>query len=302
MYKKWSKKEIKYLKELYVIKGLSQTEICPFFNKIYDRTCESIWIKIKRLKLFHTKEQTRLIKSRLNSGYKNGMFGKTSMMKGLTKDNSVLMRDKSVKLSKTRKKMYKEGRLPDMGGTKNPMFGKKPWCFGLTKETNESLKSIGEKSSINAKNRWNNKTEEEKKKTIVRLNAAMIQTRKPTKIEITMKSFLDENGIKTKKNYTINNFLVDFYLIDYNFVIECDGDYWHANPKFFNYNKLTNPQIKNIERDNRKNKMLLKENIPFLRFWEYDINRNFESIKNIIIETLSNKKVGISPDFKADHG
>jgi very-short-patch-repair endonuclease len=286
MYKKWNEEEIEYLKELYVIKGLSQIEICPFFNKIYNRTCDSIWIKIKRLKLFHTKDQTRLIKSRLNSGDKNGMFGKTSAMKGLTKDNSVLMRNKSDKLSKTRKKMYKEGRLPDMSGTKNPMFGKKPWCFGLTKETNESLKSIGKKSSINAKNRWNNKTEDEKKEAIKQLNNAMIQTKKPTKIEVAMKSFLDENEIKNKKNYTINNFLVDFYLTDYNFVIECDGDYWHANPKFFSNKTLTVPQLKNIERDKRKNEMLLNENIPFLRFWECDINKDFKSVKNKILTSI----------------
>jgi len=286
MKKKWSSCEIKYLKKLYEINGLSCVEIYPLFIKKYNRTNTSIKIKIKKLKLCHTKKQISEIKSRLNAKEKNGMFGKVSPMKGLTKKNSEMMRNKSIKLSKTRIELYKKKLLPDISGNKNPMYGKKSWNNGLNKYTNESLKILGEKSSLYQKNKWNLMTDEEKKKKIKLLNCAMIQTKKPTKIEIKMKNFLDEYKIRYEKSHTINNFLVDFYLFDYNFVIECDGDYWHANPKFYTGKQLTNPQIKNIERDIRKNKMLINENIPFLRFWEDDINKNFDSIKNQILSQL----------------
>lgn len=287
MSKKWSKEEINHIEELYKIKGLSLSEICPFFIEKYGRTCDSIWIKIKRLKLSHSKEETKQIKSRLNSGDKNGMFGKESPMKGLTKENSKIIKNKSIKLSNTRKKLYKDGLLPNLSGKNNPMFGKLPWNIGLTKENNNSLKIAGEKSSIIRKNEWKNKTEDEKTIIIKCLNDAMIQSNKPTKIEIKIKNFLGEINICNIKNKTINNFLCDFYLPDYNFVIECDGDYWHANPLFYSNKKLTNPQIKNIERDIRKNTMLNNNKIPFLRFWEYDINKNFDFVKSEIKNKLN---------------
>lgn len=288
MSKKWSTEEINHIIELYKIKGLSLSEICPFFNEKYGRTCDSISIKIKRLKLSHSKEETKQIKSRLNSGDKNGMFGKVSPLKGLTKENSNIIKDASIKLSNTRKKLYRDGLLPNLSGENNPMFGKLPWNIGLTKENNLSLKIAGEKTSIIRKNEWNNKTDNEKKIIIKRLNNAMIQTKTPTKIEIKIKNFLDEMNIFNIKNKTINNFLCDFYLPDYNFVIECDGDYWHANPMFYSNKKLTNPQIKNIERDIRKNNMFNDEKIPFIRFWEHDINKNFDFVKNKILIELKN--------------
>lgn len=288
MKKIWSDEEIILLKDLYEKKGLSKIEICPFFCEKYERSCESIWIKIKRLKLRHTKEQTRNIKSRLNSGDKNSMFGKNSPMKGLTKENSDLMKNKSIKLSNTRKQMFINGELPNLSGKNNPMFGKTPWNVGLTKENCLSLKLMGEKVSITQKIKWKNKTEDDKNLIIKRLNSAMIQSKTPTKIELKIKFFLDEIQINYVTNKKINNFLCDFYLPDYDFVIECDGDYWHVNPLFFSDKILTKSQIKNIDRDKRKNIMLNENKIPFLRFWEHDINKNFNNVKNKILFELEN--------------
>jgi very-short-patch-repair endonuclease len=182
--------------------------------------------------------------------------------------------------------MFKEGLLPDVSGSKNPMFGKRSWNYGLTKENNFSLKNSGEKISKNKKEEWMNKTPEEKQKVIDRLNNSMIQTKKPTKIEIKMMEFLKTEKIKFIQNYKIKNFLVDFYLPKYNLVIECDGDYWHANPDFMVNKELTEPQIRNIDRDKRKNEMLINEGIKFFRFWERDINNNFNDIEKKIKESL----------------
>lgn len=291
---KWLDEEILLLKKLYVTNGLSMIELKPIFNKKYNRSDDSIRLKIKRLKLRHTKEQICEIKSRLNSGNKNGMFGKISAMKGLTKNNSKMMKEKSLKLSQTRKKMYEEGLLPNLSGSNNPMFGKKPWNDGLNKDNSLIIKNYGDKISIQKKKNWLNKTPEEKQIIIDRLNNSMIQSKKPTKIEIKMEEFLKRERIKYIKNYKINGFLVDFYLSKYNLVIECDGDYWHANPEFVKDKELTQSQIKNIDRDNRKNKMLVKEGINLLRFWEREINNHFNNVENKIKKSLVLSKKELS--------
>lgn len=286
MRKVWSNEEVSHLVELYEIKGLSLSEIYPIFNKKYIRTLESIKIKLKKLKLKHTKEQTKEIKSRLNSGKLNGMFGRESPLKGLNKYNSEIIKIASKKNSDTRIMMHKNGLLPDVKGCKNPMYGKVPWNSGLNKFTDERIRVYGEKISKLKKIEWVNKTEKEKWVIVDRLNKAMIQVKKQTKIELKIERFLKNNNINYETNYRIDKFLVDFYLNEYNIVIECDGDYWHSNPRFYDCNSLNEMQIKNKERDIRKDKMLNEHGIRFIRFWEYDIHNLFHiveiSIKNVI--------------------
>jgi very-short-patch-repair endonuclease len=183
--------------------------------------------------------------------------------------------------------MYKDGKLPLFLGEKNPMYNKKPWNLDLNKNNSEIIFNYGKKISIFKKNEWISKSVDDKKKVIDRLNQAMIQTRKPTKIEIKIKNLLDEYKINFKKNHKLNGFLCDFYLCDYNLVIECDGDYWHGNPKFYKLGELSNIQLKNKNRDIRKNNMLLSNSIFFLRFWEYDIHNNFDDVKEIILKKIN---------------
>ncbi len=60
-YKRWEKEEIEKLKFLYHTKGLGSVEITPLMN----RSKTSIHLKLKKLKIRHTREQTKLLKSRL---------------------------------------------------------------------------------------------------------------------------------------------------------------------------------------------------------------------------------------------
>jgi very-short-patch-repair endonuclease len=289
MQKLWKKEEIDLLVRLYEIDGLSVTELFPLFNEKYNRPIIGLQVKIGRLKLRHSKEQIKAIKSRLNSGELNGMFGKKSPMKGLTSETSEIVRIKSDKTSKTRKEMFKNGELQPLTGSTNPMYGSISWNNGLNKYMDKRIFNYGEKISKIKKKEWENKTDNEKRETILRLNNAMIQTKKPTKIEDKIENFLKENEVKYIKNKRYDLFIFDFYLLEFNFVIECDGDYWHANPLFYNGKKLTDAQIKNIERDKRKNLLLESNLIDFVRFWEFDIKNNFEIIKKTIWEKLQKK-------------
>ena len=182
--------------------------------------------------------------------------------------------------------MFKNGDLIPLSGSTNPMFGSIPWSKGKTKFNDIRLYNSSLKTSKTQKELWLKKSELEKNVVIRRLNDAMIQTKKPTKIELKIESLLNELNINFNKNFRLNNFLVDFYLSNYNLVIECDGDYWHSNPLIYNGKELDKIQLKNIDRDRRKEEMLRSNEIDFIRFWEYDIKNNFTEVKNKLLTIL----------------
>lgn len=107
--------------------------------------------------------------------------------------------------------------------------------------------------------------------------------KKSTSIENKVKDILDKNNIEYIKNFRVVYELdsgyykiYDFYLKDKNVLIECDGDYWHGNPKFFE--KLNEIQIKNVRNDKFKTELAMDCGFELLRFWEYEIhNDNFEN-------------------------
>lgn len=53
-----------------------------------------------------------------------------------------------------------------------------------------------------------------------------------TSIEVKVEEQLEEYGIKYIQQKPINNnkFVLDFYLPEYQLVVECNGDYWHSLP------------------------------------------------------------------------
>lgn len=280
----WSEEEINHLKDYYEIQGLSISEFYEEFTLKYPhRTKISIEVKIKKLKLRHTKEQISKLKSRLNSGENNGMYGKVGPNNGITKENSERMRIAAIKISETRKEMFIKGLL-DNSGENNGMYGKDSWNKGLTKYSDKRMMLMSEKMSEISKNRWENYTDEEKNKIIGNLSLAANKAKKDTKIEIIVKETLEKLNISFIKNYKCSRYIFDFYLLDYNFVIECQGDYWHCNPIFFN--KPNNIQLKNIERDKRKIEYLEINNIQSLFMWENEIHKNKDILDKIILEKL----------------
>ena len=58
------------------------------------------------------------------------------------------------------------------------------------------------------------------------------------------------------------------------FIIEVDGDYWHANPKFIDESKLNNAQKRTRKVDKLKDYWCGTHCIPLLRLWENDIRSN----------------------------
>lgn len=67
-----------------------------------------------------------------------------------------------------------------------------------------------------------------------------------------------------------------FFKVD--FIIEVDGDYWHANPEFVTEGERNPMQKHNRRIDEMKDRWCAMHCIPLLRIWENDIRNNPEKV------------------------
>ena len=100
-----------------------------------------------------------------------------------------------------------------------------------------------------------------------------------TNIEVKISKILIETDIKFETQYEINvgeTFRIyDFYLPEFNLLIEADGDYWHGNPNKFTI--LNEVQSINKINDIFKNELAKENGFSLIRFWETDIKKkNFK--------------------------
>jgi len=91
-------------------------------------------------------------------------------------------------------------------------------------------------------------------------------------IEKLMAKELSKIGIIFEEQVPYHGMFLDFYLPEFNIVIECDGEYWHSLPD-------------NKKRDKKKEALLSQEGYNLLRFSEKEIKDNVtfcvsEVIKN----------------------
>lgn len=115
-----------------------------------------------------------------------------------------------------------------------------------------------------------------------------------TKIERIVKKELLKRGLKENKDffhqYIFKNVLIcDFAFPKKKLIVECDGDYWHANPKIYNKNKLNKTQLRNKRFEKYEKRKLKECGWTLLRFWESDIKNDSSRCINKIISYL--KKV-----------
>lgn len=170
---------------------------------------------------------------------------------------------------------------------------KNKYCVGriLSEETKRKIgiKQIGrkpnieerKKKSISAKNMWlKHKKSGYLKKVIEEMkNGKALQMRlkaktrfSDTSIERKVENYLLFNEILYVKQFNTGVSIADFWLPESNLIIECDGDYWHNLPK-------------NKERNTKQNILLEKNDYNLLRLSEHDINNNFNTCIERIIES-----------------
>jgi very-short-patch-repair endonuclease len=108
-------------------------------------------------------------------------------------------------------------------------------------------------------------------------------------IEYKMALILDELNLcwKFEKifHFETRSYIPDFFVESNNLIVECYGDYWHANPKLFEPCKLLNENITaemKWKYDLEKKEMFESGGYKFLYFWESDIHSGTEKIKENI--------------------
>jgi very-short-patch-repair endonuclease len=287
MNKKWSDDEKKLLRKLYMGDCLPPSDI----SKIINRTKPGIQKQIKVLGLKHNKEQERKCRSIMHSGKRNGMYGKDSWSKGFTKYDDKRLMVASIKNSKTRKYMYDNGDIKKLYGKDNPAYGIPSWNSGKTKYDDKRIMSYSIKNSISQHALWESLSEEEKeRRRRLWASQSLKCPKKETVIEKKIEIFLKSLEIDYKKQYRIGRFITDFYIPIPNLVIECQGDYWHANPLRYDYTNLNKTQMNNITRDKNKIKELKRRNIKFLFLWENDIKNNYERVCNEIKREIGSRR------------
>jgi very-short-patch-repair endonuclease len=138
---------------------------------------------------------------------------------------------------------------------------------------------------------WNSgKTGIYSQETIEKIRVATIkqfeaQKFRKTKIERVIEDYLQEINLEYKYSFLLEKRQYDFLLTKYKIIIECDGDYWHANPKF--YPEPEDWQKARIKIDQEKNEIAQKNGYRIVRFWENDILNHFDYVKSIINDLLA---------------
>ncbi|MBO1512399.1 endonuclease domain-containing protein [Metabacillus bambusae] len=170
------------------------------------------------------------------------------------------------------------------------------WHQSMSEQTkNEHFTKIIKKTAKTRKDNktpsWNSgKTGIYSEETIEKIRAATLKQMKDhvfqkTNIERVMEEYLLEIKVNYKYSFILEKRQFDFLLAEHKLIIECDGDYWHANPKF--YPDPQEWQVERIKIDHTKNEIAQNNGYRIARFWEDDILNNFEYVKCIINDLLA---------------
>lgn len=111
------------------------------------------------------------------------------------------------------------------------------------------------------------------------------QFNQKSKLEQFFEDLLVDLGIGFENQYPLNGYLYDFYIPSKNILIEVDGDWYHCNP--IKHPEAIHPiQKAVVKNDAAKNESAKDAGIELLRFWETDVKKHTESVKEILKNRL----------------
>lgn len=145
----------------------------------------------------------------------------------------------------------------------------------IAQKKNQNDKNIRMKTSKSWRKQWNSLTKEEQLERLKPwLNAghkSFHNCFKPSSIELKVKEQLNRYKIKyiQQKPINHNKFVLDFYLPEYQLVIECNGDYWHNLPN-------------RKERDQKLEEYVISKGKDILWLWEHEINDEWFDIADYL--------------------
>lgn len=214
----------------------------------------------------------RKLKKSINSiGDKNPMYGKNIYQVWIDKYDVNLAFEKILE--------NKKKHSINNSGVNNPMYGKKYQDIWLDKY-DEDLVEYMIKDKSEKHRQWLINNPQQLYKMI---QSTLCRGYKKTSIEKKVEDYLKLKCLDYKYNLILENNQFDFLLLEYNIIIEVQGDYWHANPNIYGVGKkeLNERQIFKVNRDIEKNNFIIeKTNYNILYIWETDIKT--EKYKEII--------------------
>lgn len=118
-------------------------------------------------------------------------------------------------------------------------------------------------------------------------NARKTKTRN-TEIQLIVNNILQKYNIRYECEYLVGFMQIDNYLMDYNLMIEVQGDYWHVNPVIYNKTGrlINDTQAKDIIQDKKKRTMMKNKGINILYLWETDIKLNLKLCELLILRYI----------------
>jgi len=238
----------------------------------YTRECPNPKNNLNCLVVIHYKT-----KERFNHANLHNRSCKSCTLYGIEKTE-----EHKKNLHKPKSDSSRMGRY-DKTGKNNPMFGK----HHSDKTKLEQSKRMKENNPlhdpvIRLRHKQSMNTEERKMASKM-ANFNFLKSgrskKSGTSIELTMKSLLDDLSITYEHQSIFKYYNFDFYLPKYDIYLECDGDYWHANPKFYGDKKLNETQKNNAWRGKAKDTFMKNQGKILLRFWEYDLKNNINDVR-----------------------
>jgi G:T-mismatch repair DNA endonuclease (very short patch repair protein) len=173
--------------------------------------------------------------------------------------------------------------------------------FQLTEVKDKITKTHLEHYGKKRVNPYENLTDEQlyiihqKKQNTMITNGTLPRYFKINKLETRVANCLTFLGVPFQYSFFIKRFQYDF-LINNNVVLEVQGDFWHANPKFYTENSLLNFPGKTTKiaakdiwnKDLKKRNIAIESGYRYLSIWENDINSKTDNeLEQFILTLLS---------------
>jgi G:T-mismatch repair DNA endonuclease (very short patch repair protein) len=107
-----------------------------------------------------------------------------------------------------------------------------------------------------------------------------------TKPEVLFSEILDSLSITYDWQYRIGRYVYDFHIQQENLLIEVNGTFWHADPRFYDHSNLGKTQRRNVDRDMKKAMAALEKGFRLAYFWEYDICTDDNLVRKDLLAIL----------------
>lgn len=140
-------------------------------------------------------------------------------------------------------------------------------------------------SNLHLKKWYDSLSEDEKEKIIKERHSRL--NKRVSKLETKVFKITLELGFKSISQYEIEGLKYDIFIPELNLVIEINGDYWHANPKYFqsedflNMNSKLKTAQELWDRDRIKLDKAINKGYKTIVIWEDEINSQENLIEYI---------------------